>query len=58
MTYRLASEEGLLVGVSSGANALASLRVAKRLGHGKVVVTVFPDGGDRRVKVPVLTSQF
>jgi len=54
MTSRLASDEGLLVGVSSGANALASLYMAKRLGHGKVVVTIFPDGGERRVKVPVL----
>ena len=49
MTARLAREEGLLVGVSSGASALASLRIAMRLGPGRVVVTVFPDGGERYV---------
>ncbi|MDA0988725.1 MAG: cysteine synthase A [Chloroflexi bacterium] len=49
MTARLAREEGLLVGVSSGANVIASLLVAKRLGPGKVVITIFPDGGERYV---------
>ena len=50
MTARLAREEGLLVGVSSGANEFASLQVARRLGPGRVVVTIFPDGGERYVK--------
>lgn len=49
MTVRLAREEGLLVGISSGVNVVASLRIAKRLGAGKVVVTVFPDGGERYI---------
>lgn len=49
MAARLAREEGLLVGVSSGANVVVSLEVAKRLGLGKVVVTIFPDGGERYV---------
>jgi len=44
---RLAREEGLLVGVSSGAACWATLRVAARLGRGKRVVTVFPDVGER-----------
>jgi cysteine synthase A len=52
MTARLAREEGLLVGISSGANVQASLQVAKRLGPGKVVVTILPDGGERYVKGP------
>jgi cysteine synthase A len=41
---RLAQEEGLLVGLSSGANVFASLRVAAELGEGKQVVTILPDG--------------
>jgi cysteine synthase A len=44
---RLAREEGLLVGVSSGAACWAALRVAVRLGKGRRVVTVFPDVGER-----------
>jgi cysteine synthase A len=44
---RLAREEGLLAGGSSGVAAAASLRIAKRLGPDKVVVTVFPDGAER-----------
>jgi cysteine synthase B len=43
---RLAREAGVLVGVSSGANVAAALRVARRLESG-VVVTVLCDGGDR-----------
>ncbi len=44
---RLGKEEGLLVGVSSGANVFAALRVAERLGEGKRVVTLLPDTGER-----------
>ena len=44
---RLAREEGLLVGVSSGAACWAALQMAVRLGKGKRVVTVFPDVGER-----------
>jgi cysteine synthase B len=46
MVRRLAREEGLLVGISSGAAAACALRVAAGLKEG-VVVTVFPDSGDR-----------
>ena len=46
-TRRLAREEGLLVGISSGANCHAALAVARELGPGKVVATVFSDTGER-----------
>ena len=51
MTRRLAREEGLLVGVSSGANVWASLQVAQRLGPGKRVVTMLCDTGERYLSV-------
>ncbi|MBI4341306.1 MAG: pyridoxal-phosphate dependent enzyme, partial [Candidatus Omnitrophica bacterium] len=47
MARRLAREEGLFVGVSSGAACWAALRVAKTLGGRKTVVTVLPDTGER-----------
>lgn len=43
---RLAAEEGLLVGISSGAACCAALKVAKALGKGHVVVTIFADKGE------------
>jgi cysteine synthase B len=47
MTRRLAREEGLFVGISSGANVLAALRYAQQLPPGSVIVTVLCDGGGR-----------
>jgi len=44
MVQRLARDEGLFVGISSGAAAVAALSVASQLDHG-VIVTVFPDAG-------------
>ncbi len=44
---RLIREEGILCGVSSGANLFAAMKVAEELGSGKKVVTVFPDTGER-----------
>jgi cysteine synthase A len=51
MTRRLTSKEGLLVGISAGANVHASLAVARRLGTGKRVVTILPDTGERYLSV-------
>lgn len=43
----MGKEEGVLVGISSGANLAAAVKVAKQLGKGKKVVTVAPDGGEK-----------
>ncbi len=51
MTLRLTKEEGLLVGISSGANVHASLQVAAKLGTGKRVVTTLCDTGERYLSV-------
>ncbi|HTM24782.1 MAG TPA: cysteine synthase family protein [Vicinamibacterales bacterium] len=51
MTRRLARDRGLLVGLSSGAAAVAAARVASRARDG-VIVTIFPDGGSRYLSEP------
>jgi S-sulfo-L-cysteine synthase (O-acetyl-L-serine-dependent) len=47
MTRRLAREEGLFVGVSSGANVLAALNVAGQMTDDAVIVTILCDGGSK-----------
>jgi cysteine synthase A len=47
MTQRLAKEEGIFCGVSSGANVYASLQVLSKIGESKRIVTVLPDNRDR-----------
>jgi len=47
MARRLASEEGILAGVSSGAAVAGALQVAKELGAGRTVVVIAPDTGER-----------
>ena len=46
-TRRLAKEEGILCGISSGTNVFVALKMARELGKGKRVVTVLPDTGER-----------
>ena len=50
---RLAREEGLMAGISSGTNVFAALKLAKRLGRGKTVVTVLPDTAERYFSTPL-----
>lgn len=47
MRSRLFKEEGIFAGISSGASVAAALRIAKKLGKGKTVVTVIHDTGER-----------
>lgn len=49
----LASEEGLMCGISSGTNVAAALKLAKKLGPGKTVVTVLPDTAERYFSTPL-----
>jgi len=51
MTKLLTRSEGLLLGVSAGANVFASIQIARRLGKGKRVVTILPDTGERYLSV-------
>ncbi|MGV8084327.1 MAG: cysteine synthase A [Coriobacteriia bacterium] len=54
MARRAAAEEGLLVGISSGANIAAALRIAARPEYaGSVVVTLAPDTGERYLSTPL-----
>ena len=50
---RLAREEGLMVGISSGTNVAAALKLAQKLGPGKTVVTVLPDTAERYFSTPL-----
>jgi cysteine synthase len=56
MAHRLAMEEGIFCGMSSGANVLASLLLGRELGPGKRVVTVLPDSRDRYLEVEKYTT--
>jgi cysteine synthase A len=56
-TRRLALEEGVLVGISSGAACCAALKVAKTLGKGHVVVTLFADKGEHYLSTEVFSNR-
>ena len=50
---RLAQEEGILCGISSGSNVAAAIKMAQQLGRGKRVVTILPDTGERYFSTPL-----
>ena len=50
---RLAREEGLMCGISSGSNVAAALKMARELGEGKTVVTILPDTAERYFSTPL-----
>jgi len=53
VSKELASREGIMCGISSGTNVAAALRLAKKLGKGKTVVTVLPDTAERYFSTPL-----
>lgn len=53
----LASKEGIMCGISSGTNVAAALRLAKKLGKGKTVVTVLPDTAERYFSTPLFDEK-
>ena len=53
----LAAKEGLMCGISSGTNVAAALRLAKKLGKGKTVVTILPDTAERYFSTPLFEDQ-
>ena len=53
MSKDLASEEGILCGISSGTNVAGALKLARKLGKGKTVVTILPDTAERYFSTPL-----
>ena len=54
---RIAREEGMMVGISSGANCWAAVEIANRLGSGKTVATVFCDTGERYLTTDLFQAE-
>lgn len=52
-SQELASKEGIMCGISSGTNVAAAIKLAKKLGRGKTVVTVLPDTAERYFSTPL-----
>ena len=50
---QLAAREGIMCGISSGTNVAAAIKLAKKLGSGKTVVTILPDTAERYFSTPL-----
>lgn len=57
MARKLSTQEGIFAGVSSGANIAGALKVARKLGKGKTVVTVLPDTGERYLSTDLFKKE-
>lgn len=57
-SQRLAKEEGMLVGISAGANVFAAIGVAKRAGRRKVVLVIVPNLGERYLSTDLFKEVF
>jgi cysteine synthase A len=57
MSRRLAREEGLMCGISSGTNVVAALQLARELGPGRTVVTILPDTGERYISTKLFCGE-
>lgn len=53
MAKRFANEEGVLVGISSGAAIFAAIKIAKKIGKGKKVLAISPDGGEKYISMGI-----
>lgn len=53
----LANKEGIMCGISSGTNVAAAIKLAKKLGKGKTVVTVLPDTAERYFSTPLFDNE-
>ena len=54
---KLSQDFGLFVGISTGANIAAAYQLAKKLGKGKTIVTVSPDGGEKYLSIEAFQSR-
>ncbi len=57
MARRLAREEGLMCGISSGTNVVAAVKLARMLGPNKTVVTILPDTGERYISTKLFCGE-
>jgi len=57
ISRKLCKEEGILAGISSGANVWAAIEIAKKAGVGKTVLTMLPDTGERYLSTPLFEHE-